>query len=73
MKTKSQSLSVVLALLALCTLNSQLFTAFAQNTVFTYQGQISDNGSNFTGAGQFKFALVTSTNNSNVLVAKLLG
>jgi hypothetical protein len=36
--------------------------AVAQNTVFTYQGQVTDNGTNFTGTGQFKFALVTSTN-----------
>jgi alpha-tubulin suppressor-like RCC1 family protein len=40
-------------------LNSQLH---AQNTLFTYQGRVTANGTNFTGAGQFKFALVTSTN-----------
>lgn len=34
----------------------------AQNTLFTYQGRVTDNGTNFTGTGQFKFALVTSTN-----------
>ncbi|MDB6111915.1 MAG: hypothetical protein JWR69_3665, partial [Pedosphaera sp.] len=28
----------------------------------TYQGQVSNNGSNFNGTGLFKFALVTSTN-----------
>ncbi len=39
-----------------------LTTLHAQNTVFTYQGRVTDNGVNFSGTGQFKFALVTSTN-----------
>jgi hypothetical protein len=34
----------------------------AQDMVFTYQGCVTDNGSNFNGTGQFQFALVTSTN-----------
>jgi len=37
-------------------------TASAQSTVFTYQGRVTDNGTNFNGGGQFKFALVTGTN-----------
>jgi hypothetical protein len=53
---------VVPALLALLTLNLLLSTARAQGTAFTYQGRVTDNGANFTGSGQFKFALVTSTN-----------
>ena len=53
---------VVPALLALLTLNPQLSTCFAQGTAFTYQGRVTDNGTNLSGAGQFKFALVTSTN-----------
>lgn len=40
-----------------------------QNTVFTYQGRLTDNGTNFTGTGQFKFALVTSTNGSQQATA----
>ena len=36
--------------------------AFGQTTLITYQGQVTDNATNFTGTGQFKFALVTSTN-----------
>jgi hypothetical protein len=52
-----------LALLALLsTFKYPLSTAHAQSTVFTYQGRVLDNGTNFTGAGEFKFALVTSTN-----------
>jgi hypothetical protein len=34
----------------------------AQTTAFTYQGRVMSNGTNFTGTGQFKFALVTATN-----------
>lgn len=41
----------------------------AQGTVFTYQGRVTDNGTNFNGAGQFKFALVTSTNTSSQATA----
>ncbi len=43
--------------------------AHAQNTVFTYQGRVTSSGTNFTGAGQFKFALVTSTNFSSTATA----
>src|SRR6266404_3662967 len=56
-------------LLLLPTLNSRFSTLFAQSTVFTYQGRVLDNGTNFTGAGQFKFALVTSTNTSRQATA----
>jgi len=38
----------------------------AQNTTFTYQGRVQDNGTNFTGIGQFKFALLTATNTSSL-------
>src|ERR1017187_7545795 len=56
MKTKMQNLFVALAIFA------GINHVAAQNTVFTYQGRVTDNGTNFTGTGQFKFALVTSTN-----------
>jgi hypothetical protein len=42
---------------------------FAQGTEFTYQGRILDNGTNFTGTGQFQFALVTSTNANHTAMA----
>src|ERR1035437_4724263 len=51
--------------LLLLTLFSQLATAHAQGTAFTYQGRVTDNGASSAGAGQFKFALVTSTNTSS--------
>lgn len=50
-----------LVLTALLILNSQFSSAFAQYTIFTYQGRVLDNGADFTGAGQFKFALVSNT------------
>ena len=53
-KLKLGSLTALLALACL--------TSHAQNTVVTYQGRVTSNGTNFTGNGQFKFALVTSTN-----------
>ena len=40
------------------------YQAAAQNTMFTYQGRVLDNATNFNGTGLFKFALVTSTNTS---------
>ncbi|MBI5383253.1 MAG: tail fiber domain-containing protein [Verrucomicrobia bacterium] len=53
----------LLALLALLsTLNLRLSTVSAQNTVVTYQGRVQSGGSDFNGSGQFKFALVTSSN-----------
>ncbi|MEK7780610.1 MAG: hypothetical protein AAB370_03820, partial [Verrucomicrobiota bacterium] len=57
MKTKLKRIALLTVLI--CST-----TAFAQNTVVTYQGRVRSNGTNFTGAGQFKFALVTSTNTS---------
>src|SRR5580698_11178064 len=50
------------AFLLFLILNYVSSTAFAQSTAFTYQGRVTDNGTNFNGAGQFQFALVTSTN-----------
>src|SRR5690349_21801789 len=64
--TKAGSLA---AALLLSTLFAQRSTLLAQGTMFTYQGRVLDNGTNFTGAGQFKFALVTSTNTSRQATA----
>jgi hypothetical protein len=70
MKTKIQNLLLTLALpVLLSTLNSQLSTCFAQSTAFTYQGRVTDSGTNFTGAGQFQFALVTGTNANHAATA----
>ena len=57
MKTKSQSLCVVLALLALCTLDSKLSNVFAQGTAFIYQGQLQIYGTPGNGLYDFQFSL----------------
>ena len=67
MHKKSVYLSSVLA--AVSILGCGFGTGFAQNTMFTYQGHVTDNGTNFNGTGQFKFALVTSTNISSQATA----
>lgn len=59
----------ILLLAILSTIHFQLSTCFAQSTVFTYQGRVTDNGTNFNGSGQFKFALVTSTNANHTATA----
>jgi hypothetical protein len=61
MKTKLRLIVVALTL--------GISTGFAQNTVFTYQGRVLVAGSAFTGNGQFKFALLTSTNASRQATA----
>jgi hypothetical protein len=58
------------AALLLITCADSLFSAcIAQSTVFTYQGRVLDNGTNFTGTGLFKFALVTSSNANHTATA----
>jgi len=71
MKTKLPAIIIQRAApwVLLSTLNLQLSTMFAQGTVFTYQGRVTDNGTNFNGAGFFEFALVTSTNTSSTATA----
>ena len=53
-------LSFTAALVLLLTIGPP--PVFAQNTMFTYQGLVHDNGTNFTGTGLFQFALATSSN-----------
>lgn len=60
MKTKIPKLSLALALLS--SFCPALTTLHAEDTLLTYQGRVTANGTTFTGIGQFKFALVTSTN-----------
>ncbi len=62
MKRQLTRMFIALALYALS-------IAHAQNAVFTYQGQVLDNGTNFNGTGQFEFALVTSNNANHTATA----
>jgi trimeric autotransporter adhesin len=68
-RVKNGIVAVIFVFGALSILNFQPATAFAQGTAFTYQGRVTDNGTNFTGLGQFKFALVTSTNANHTATA----
>ncbi len=68
MKTRAQKLIVVLALLALSTLNLKLSTAHAQGTAFTYQGQLQNNGSPASGTYDLTFTLF-ATNTGGTAVA----
>ena len=56
-------------IMALSLFNLAAFNATAQGAAFTYQGEVAQNGKPFNGAGQFKFALVTSTNLSQQATA----
>ena len=56
-------------LLVAFTLLTLTHCLLAQGTVFTYQGRVTDNGTNFNGLGGFKFAIVTSTNTSGTATA----
>lgn len=55
--------------LLICFVLLALNQALAQSTLFTYQGRLTDNSTNFAGTGQFKFALVTSTNSNHQATA----
>jgi hypothetical protein len=46
--------SFALGALLLSTLNPLFSSALAQGTAFTYQGRLSDNGTNFTGNAEFQ-------------------
>ena len=69
MISKHQILRVALAALAFAALDSHLATTLAQGPAFTYQGRIQESGTNFSGVGQFKFALITSTNANRTATA----
>ncbi len=62
-----------MALTLLAAFNAQLSTALAQNTTFTYQGRVLDNGSAFTGTGQFQFALVYPIPNQQAVATAIMG
>ena len=68
MKTNFHPSFITLALLALSTLNSQLSTALAQGTAFTYQGQLQNSGSPASGTYNLTFTLF-NTNTTGVPIA----
>jgi hypothetical protein len=54
----------VLLWLILTAFQPSISTVHAAPVVFTYQGRVTVAGTNFTGLGEFEFALVISTNSS---------
>ncbi len=57
MKSKLNHSSVVLVMLALATINTELSTALAQGTTFTYEGQLMDTGAPANGLYDLRFIL----------------
>jgi hypothetical protein len=55
------------------TIATPLPTALAQTSEFTYQGLVTDSGTNFTGAGQFEFALVTTVSEATATATAVMG
>lgn len=58
MKRSSKFFATVVALAAIASISSQLSIACAQSSAFSYQGKITASGTNFSGNGWFKFAVL---------------
>jgi len=65
MKTQFHSHFILLAALALPTLHSALPTAQAQDTTFTYQGQLNNGGAPANGSFDFVFAIFDKVKTGN--------
>jgi len=61
MKSPLHNSLIVLALLALSTVNSEISTALAQGTAFTYQGQLVANGAPTDGSYDLQFILYNAS------------
>src|SRR5258705_7337990 len=61
----------VLALLALATINSQLSTALAQGSAFTYQGRLNDSGSPAMGIYDLRFTIYDALSGGGVVSGPL--
>ncbi|MGA2852751.1 MAG: hypothetical protein ABSE90_01270, partial [Verrucomicrobiota bacterium] len=71
MKTTQKLLVTGLTLLALSILNSQLSTACAQGTAFSYQGRLNASGSPATGIYDLRFAVCDALTNGSVVAGPL--
>ena len=60
---------LVLLVVAFGSFSSLIPSVSAQTTVVTYQGRVQSNGTNFSGSGLFKVALVTETNLNHTATA----
>src|SRR5262245_20280254 len=66
----SRGLITLLTLLAL-SLASQLSTAFAQGTAFTYQGRLNDSGGPATGNYDLQFTLFDAATNGSTVAGPI--
>ncbi|HEV2328750.1 MAG TPA: tail fiber domain-containing protein [Verrucomicrobiae bacterium] len=67
------TLRALAACLPVAVLNLLISIAYAKSTAFTYQGRVTDNGTNFNGTGQFEFALATGTNGQQATATATMG
>jgi hypothetical protein len=67
MKSKLHRSLIVMAMLALSTLNSELSTAHAQGTTFTYQGQLMDAGAPANGLYDIRAGLYTTSSGGSLI------
>src|SRR5271165_5781458 len=72
MKIKSTVKFLALAFLAHSTLNSQLSTAFAQGTAFTYQGRLQNNGSPASGTYNLTFSLFNASSGGGAVAGPVV-
>src|ERR1017187_4792323 len=63
---KTMTHTIALALLAFSTFNSQLNTAHAQGTAFTYQGRLNSSGTPVNGSYDLTFSLYDSLSGGNL-------
>jgi hypothetical protein len=66
MKTRAQNVFFALALLAFSTLDSQLSSAHAQGTAFTYNGRLNDSGNPANGIYDLQFTIYDAVTNGNI-------
>ena len=59
---------ILIALVLVLTFNLQFSTTYAQNTLFTYQGQLMDGGSLANGIYDLRFTIYDSTNNPGMVI-----
>ena len=72
MKSRASKLLAALALPALLsTLNSQLSTAFAQGTAFTYQGRLDDSGAPANGTYDIRAGLFTTNSGGSTFAGPI--
>src|SRR5437762_2316356 len=71
MKPKNSAIKVILTAMVLSTLNSQLSTAFAQGTAFTYQGRLNDGANLANGNYDLTFAIFGVTTGGSPVTGPL--